>query len=165
MTPADKQLVKASWAKVLPCKEATAKLFYNRLFDQHPSFRALFKGDMRHQEQKLMIMINQAVNLMDNFSVVVPPLQRAGIAHKAFGVKAEDYDKFAKVFLCTLDTVLGDDFTDDVKSAWKTTFDALASVMIKAANDESTDSGAVQSVSWWKKMLRRQVAYSNASTP
>jgi len=34
MTPAQRQLVKATWAKALPIQETAAELFHGRLFDQ-----------------------------------------------------------------------------------------------------------------------------------
>ena len=36
MTPEQKELVKDSWAKVLPIQETAADLFYNRLFSEYP---------------------------------------------------------------------------------------------------------------------------------
>ena len=45
MTPEQKQLVKDSWAKVLPIKETAAELFYGRLFETYPEVKPYFKGD------------------------------------------------------------------------------------------------------------------------
>lgn len=103
MTPTQKQLVKDSWAKVLPIQETAAELFYNRLFETYPEVEHYFKGDMKEQGRKLMAMLNTAVNGLDNLDALIEPLKRSGKAHAGYGVKAEDYDKVADAFLWTLE--------------------------------------------------------------
>jgi hypothetical protein len=60
MTEDDKQLVRDSWAKVIPISDKAAELFYNRLFELDPSLRPLFTSDMTEQGRKLMGMITVA---------------------------------------------------------------------------------------------------------
>ena len=92
MTPEQKRLVKQSWEKVLPIKERAAELFYGRLFEQYPEVKPYFKGDMKEQGQKLMAMLNSAVNSLDDIDSLIEPLKKSGKAHVSYGVKAEDYD-------------------------------------------------------------------------
>ena len=136
MTPQQKQLVKESWEKVLPIQETAAELFYGRLFDMYPKVKPLFKGDMKEQGEKLMNMLNMAVNGLDNLETLIKPLEESGKAHKSYGVKAEDYDKVADAFLWTLGQGLGDAFTSDVKQAWIVTYTTVAGVMIDGAGYE-----------------------------
>ena len=134
MTPKQKQLVKDSWAQVLPIKETVAELFYGRLFAIYPEVRPYFKsGDMKEQGRKLMVMLNTAVNGLDNLDALIEPLKQSGKDHKGYGVKAEDYDKVADAFLWTLDKGLGEAFSDEVKEAWVMTYTTVASVMIEGA--------------------------------
>lgn len=133
MTPEQKQLVKESWAKVLPIRESAAELFYGRLFDVYPEVKPYFKGDMKEQGMKLMTMLNTAVNGLDNLDSLIEPLRGLGARHKTYGVSAEDYNKVADAFLWTLGEGLGEDFTDDVKDAWVVTYTAVAEVMIDGA--------------------------------
>jgi hypothetical protein len=42
-------LVQASWAKVMPIKVVSVKLFYDNLLEADPSIKPLFKGDMEQQ--------------------------------------------------------------------------------------------------------------------
>jgi len=135
MTPDQKQLVKDSWAKVLPIKEQAAELFYGRLFEVYPEVKPYFKGDMKEQGRKLMAMLNTAVNGLDNLEALLAPLKDMGARHAGYGVKDEDYGKVADAFLWTLSQGLGDGFTDEVKEAWVVTYTTVADVMKSGAQE------------------------------
>jgi hypothetical protein len=62
VTPQQIDLVQASWKQVVPVAETAAQMFYGRLFFLDPSLRALFRGDLREQGQKVMAMISFTVN-------------------------------------------------------------------------------------------------------
>ena len=77
----DKQitsLVQESWGKVMPIAEVAGKLFYQKLFEEDPSLRPLFKGNMEEQSRKLMTMIGAAVAKLDDLDMLVPILQQLG---------------------------------------------------------------------------------------
>src|SRR5262249_54818621 len=61
MDQEQQHLVRASFAKVTPGADATAAMFYDRLFAADPTLRSLFKGDMVLQGRLLMTMIATAV--------------------------------------------------------------------------------------------------------
>lgn len=134
MTPEEKTLVKESWAKVMPIKETAADLFYNRLFDQYPEVKPYFKGDMKEQGKKLMMMINTAVGGLDNLEALIEPVKALGKKHVEYGVKKEDYDKVGESLLWTLEQGLKDDFTPEVKEAWTVTYTTLANVMVDGSD-------------------------------
>jgi len=133
MTPEQVKLVKDSWAQVAPISEQAAELFYGRLFELNPDYRALFKGDMKSQGKMLMSMLNTAVASLDKLDAIVPAVQALGQRHVGYGVKAEDYDTVAEALLWTLGQGLGEGFTDEVREAWTLTYTTLATVMIEAA--------------------------------
>jgi hemoglobin-like flavoprotein len=133
MTPEQALLVKNSWAKVLPISDKAAELFYGKLFELDPSVKTLFKGDMVEQGKKLMKMINTAVNALDRLEEIVPAVQELGVRHVAYGVKDEHYDTVGAALLWTLETGLGDDFTEETKEAWATVYGVLADTMKSAA--------------------------------
>lgn len=133
MTPEQIELVKSSWAKVLPIADTAAELFYGKLFNLDPSLKPLFKGDMKEQGRKLMKMINTAVSSLDRLDAVLPGVQQLGIRHIAYGVKDEHYDTVGAALLWTLEAGLGEAFTTDTKAAWATVYGALADTMKTAA--------------------------------
>jgi hemoglobin-like flavoprotein len=133
MTPKQAILVQHSWESVLPIAETAAELFYNKLFELDPSLKPLFKGDMKEQGDKLMKMINTAVSGLDQLEQIVPAVQQLGVRHVAYGVKDEHYDTVGAALLWTLETGLGDAFTEEVKDAWTTVYGVLAETMKGAA--------------------------------
>lgn len=133
MTPEQIELVKTSWAKVAPIAEQAAEMFYAKLFELNPDLKSLFKSDMKGQGQKLMAMLNTAVNSLDKLEEIVPAVQASGRRHVDYGVKDEDYDTVGEALLWTLGQGLGDAFTDEVKEAWVTTYMLLATTMKDAA--------------------------------
>jgi len=133
MTPEQKQLVQATFAKVAPIADDAAAMFYARLFELDPSLRPMFKGDMREQGRKLMQMIGVAVNGLDRLDALVPAVQQLGTRHAGYGVRDEHYDTVATALVWTLERGLGPAFTEDVKDAWVTVYGILASTMKQGA--------------------------------
>jgi hemoglobin-like flavoprotein len=133
MTPRQIELVKSSWAQVLPISDKAAALFYGRLFELDPSLRMLFKDDMTEQGKKLMKMINTAVNGLDRLDDIVPAVQQLGVRHISYGVKNEHYDTVGAALLWTLEAGLGDGFTDEIGAAWADTYGLLSGTMKNAA--------------------------------
>lgn len=133
MTPEQIELVKSSWAKVLPIADTAAELFYGKLFQLDPSLKPLFKGDMVEQDKKLMRMINTVVNALDRLDTIVPAAQQLGIRHIGYGVKDEHYDTVGVALLWTLEAGLGTAFSKPTKQAWATAYGVLADTMKNAA--------------------------------
>ncbi|ANJ67432.1 hemin receptor [Halothiobacillus diazotrophicus] len=134
MTPAQKDLVRTTWAQVVPIKEKAAELFYGKLFELDPAVKPMFKNDMAEQGKKLMMSINTVVNSLDRLEPMVPILQDMGRRHKGYGVQDAHYDTVGSALLWTLETGLGPAFTPEVKSAWTEAYTLIATVMKDAAN-------------------------------
>jgi len=133
MTPEQIELVKTSWAQVVPIADTAAKLFYGKLFELDPALKPLFKGDMTEQGRKLMRMVGTAVNGLDRLDQIVPAVKDLGVRHVAYGVQDSHYDTVGSALLWTLDQGLGDAFTPDVETAWATVYGLLAGTMKSAA--------------------------------
>ena len=133
MNPREIGLIKESWDMVYPIADKAAELFYGKLFELNPELKKLFPEDMTEQGRKLMIMINTAVNSLDNLEAVVPAVQESGRRHIDYGVKDEDYDTVGEALIWTLGKGLGDAFTDEVKQAWVAVYTLLATTMKDAA--------------------------------
>lgn len=127
------QLIKGSWAKVVPIREQAAELFYGKLFELDPSVKPLFKGDMKEQGRKLMMLLNTVVSSLEKLDTLVPAVQDLGKRHLDYQVKAEHYDTVGAALLWTLGAGLGEAFTEEVKAAWTKAYITLATVMKQAA--------------------------------
>ena len=133
ITPRQKQLIQQSFSKVEPIADDAALIFYRKLFEYDPNLRELFKGSMKQQGQKLMATLKVAVNTLDNLDKLVPVLQQLAIKHVDYGVKVDDYTPVGNALLFALKTGLGNEFTDEVKEAWRDLYIVVADVMRSAA--------------------------------
>lgn len=133
MTPQQIEMVKQTWTMVVPIADKAAELFYGRLFELEPEYKALFKHDMTEQGKKLMKTINIAVEALDDVEPLIPTLKKMGADHVGYGVKERDYNVVGAALLWTLEQGLGDAFTDEVKNGWAAVYDVLAGVMKEGA--------------------------------
>ena len=133
MKPEQKELVRNTFAQILPIAEQAAALFYNRLFALAPEVKPLFKHNMEEQGRKLMQMIAIAVAHLDRLEELIPAVQALGERHGAYGVNSAHYATVGAALLWTLEQRLGDAFTPEVKEAWTTVYTVLADTMQDAA--------------------------------
>jgi nitric oxide dioxygenase len=126
-------LIRTSFAKVLPIKREAAAMFYARLFEIAPPLRGLFKGDMDEQGAKLMAMLGTAVANLDRLDEIVPAVRALGARHATYGVKDADYALVGEALLWTLSQGLGEAFTPDTEAAWAAAYTVLAGQMQEAA--------------------------------
>lgn len=132
LTAAEVELVKSTFAKVVPISEVAAQLFYDRLFEQNPDVRALFTNDIKRQGRLLMQMLAAAVAALDKVEALVPTLQALAIRHTRYGVQTAHYDAVGAALLWTLGQGLGDAYTPEANTAWAKTYGLIANVMIEA---------------------------------
>ncbi len=129
MTPQQVELVTTTWDKVVPIRDTAAELFYGKLFELDPNLKLLFKGDMKEQGRKLMMMINTAVRGLRDLPALVPAVKALGQRHVGYGVQPSHYSTVAVALLWTLEQGLGDDFTMEVRDAWTEVYMVLATTM------------------------------------
>jgi hemoglobin-like flavoprotein len=132
VSAADRELVRATFAKVEPIAEAAADLFYNKLFELDPAIKPLFKGDIKAQGKKLMDTLKVVIAALDDPARLVPAVKILGQRHKTYGVQPAHYATVAEALLWTLEQGLKDAFTPQVKKAWTNVYTVLADTMIKA---------------------------------
>ncbi len=126
-------LVRTSFAHVLPIKTQAAAMFYARLFEIAPPLRALFYGDIEEQGAKLMAMLAVVVANLDRLETLVPTVRALGARHAAYGVTEADYSPVAEALLWTLGQGLGEAFTPETEAAWVAAYTVLAGQMQEAA--------------------------------
>jgi hemoglobin-like flavoprotein len=126
------ELVRTTFARLAVMPEVAGALFYERLFGANPSFRPLFKNDMRIQGVKLMTMLAMVVYNLPDPGQILPAIRDLAVRHVEYGVKLADYDALREALLWTVEQALGKDFRPSVREAWTVCYDELADEM-KAA--------------------------------
>jgi hemoglobin-like flavoprotein len=134
LTPAQKQLVRTSFAKLVPSADAVADTFYRKLFALDPDLRKLFKSDLAQQGRKLISMIGSVIANLDGLESIAATLRELGRRHAAYGVEPSDYDTVACALIATLEQALGADFTSALRGAWATCYQVLACEMKASPN-------------------------------
>ena len=133
MNAAQQELVQSTFARLAVMPEVVGALFYERLFATNPSFRPLFKNDMRVQVGRLITMLAMVVYNLHEPGPILPTIRKLAVRHIEYGVKPADYDALREALIWTLEQVLGEDLTASVRDAWTVCYNELADEMKAAA--------------------------------
>lgn len=136
LTERQQQLIRTSFAKVLPVQEAAATLFYERVFALDPRLRMLFGADVNKRDRKLTV-VNTVVDQCHCLRQLVPTLRELGRRYDSYGVTDRDYDTVAAALIWTLEQKLGADFTAETREAWTTCYGIVTDEMKSAANEKN----------------------------
>jgi methyl-accepting chemotaxis protein len=129
--------VRASWSQVQPIRSAAAALFYRHLFSDAPGLRALFRGDLQEQGDRLMQMMDWLVDRLDDPPTLLAALADLGRRHAGYGVQASHYDRVGTALLRTLADGLGAQFTAATERAWTELYEVMADAMIAPLTEET----------------------------
>lgn len=135
MTPEQIKLVQTTFDRIRPVARETGELFYQKFFEMDPTVRPLFKGDMKQQGLMLMTAIGMAVSNLDRPETIAGNIEALGHRHHQYGVRPADYNTFGAALMWTLEQVLGDAFTQEVREAWGETFALLSNSMKQATTE------------------------------
>lgn len=133
MNPHQVTLVRQSWAQVQALGPAAAALFYEELFALNPRLRGLFHGDLVRQGERLLAILDTAVEALERPAQLQPALRALGRRHVGYGVEPAHYDQVGQALLATLALGLGTGFTAELKAAWLEVYGFVHQTMLAAA--------------------------------
>ena len=136
MTPEQVELVQKTYEKIRPNANQFAELFYSHLFATQPDLQHLFRGDMRTQGTMFMTALGLVVNNLGNPDAIRSAIQDLGQRHAGYGVMQPYFPVAGSALLSTLEQMLGDEFTPEVRAAWGEAFALLANPMKEAMRDQ-----------------------------
>ena len=108
--------------------------FYSRLFFENPELRKMFSQDIEGQYKKLVDMLDTIVARLENLDELKGDIVAMSKRHVDYGVKPAHYNMVGKALLYTLQKALGDQWTDEVRSAWINCYSILSGTMITITN-------------------------------
>ena len=123
------KLVQDSLPLIRPVADQIAKSFYLHLFEIAPQTKRLFTGDMDRQGTMLMTSLDLAVSGLGDMEKILPSVHALGERHYSYGVKPEYYQAAVESFVWSLEQHLRDQFTAELREAWRMAFQALADAM------------------------------------
>jgi hemoglobin-like flavoprotein len=113
------RLVRESWTRFEPMAVASARFFYDKLFELDPDAARLFtQTEMEAQGRKVMRMFAEIVRTLDQPETLVAEMADLGRRHVQYGVHDSQYDSVGTALLWTLEQGLGEAFTPEVRNAW-----------------------------------------------
>ena len=133
MTESQIQTIKASWQifrSIDP--ELVGDVFYTHLFQDYPQLKALFTTSREIQSLKLVNMLHLIVSRIDRMDELKPEIEALGIRHIRYGVKPMHYEAVVNALLWTLQTGIGAEWNEEVKDAWQTCYNEVATIMMQA---------------------------------
>lgn len=129
MTPTQRRLVRDSFELLREDARPLALLFYGRLFEMDPSARRLFHNDIALQGRKLMDMLTDVVNALDNFQPMRFRLAELGRKHAGYGVRPEQYETLTSALLWAIGQELEADFDPPTREAWHLAITSICAAM------------------------------------
>lgn len=120
---------------VRPIAQDAGEMMYLRLFEIEPSFKPLFKGDIRQQGVMLMTAIGLAIQGLNQPEIAKADTDALGKRHASYGVQPSYYNVFGAALMWALEQVIGEDFTPEVKEAWGEAYAVLARTMRQATHE------------------------------
>jgi methyl-accepting chemotaxis protein len=132
-------LVKSSFAALAPRGAELCANFYERLFETHPSVRAMFPDDLRAQQEKLLAALVLVVKGIDRPTRVLPALHELGKKHSASGALPAHYEAVGAALIDTIADMAGDLWTPAHEGAWSAALGWISKEMMR---DDDDDDGA-----------------------
>jgi len=141
ITDVEKERVRSSWRLVEPIAETIPDLFYRRLFELAPSYRALFPDDLERQKRKLLSMLKFVVKSLDwtsdDWKEEVDPQHDLALIllalgrrhHELYAIPDEAYPVVGETLIWVLDQGLGQAFTPAIRDAWTKLYNVISASM------------------------------------
>jgi hemoglobin-like flavoprotein len=129
MTATQRRLVRQSFELLREDARAFMLLFYGKLFEMDPSARRLFHNDIALQGRKLMDMLAEVVNSLDDFQSLHPRLADLGRKHASYGVRPEQYETLTSALLWAMAQELEGNFNSATKEGWRLAMSAISEAM------------------------------------
>lgn len=128
------RLIRDSFAQVAALASPAAILFYGRLFSIDPSTREIFaQPDMRAQGAQFIAVLDYAVAMLDQPDRLLPIARALARRHAARGLRPEHYGAMGEALDWMLAECLAEEYSPELRLAWKRAYNTLASEMMKEA--------------------------------
>ncbi|MET9029365.1 FAD-binding oxidoreductase [Nocardia sp. NPDC004168] len=133
-----------SWSSVQKVGDEAVLYFYSHLFMAHPEVREMFPVSMTTQRGRFFAALGHIVTNVDRIGADPTFIQQLGRDHRKFQVVADHYPAAGASLLATLQYFLGASWTDGLAATWAEAYNAVAGIMIMAADKDNESAPA-----WW----------------
>jgi hemoglobin-like flavoprotein len=138
------KLIRTSFEQVMPLAEQLAEKFYTLLFTDHPDLEMLFKDSKMSSQQRLLIgSLEFVVEHLDKKEQLTAYLEKMGTRHITYDVEESFYPFVGSTLLKTLKFFIGDDWTEELNTAWSETINLITQSMINGARKSMSTLDAI----------------------
>lgn len=138
LDPKKLEIINATLPVVREHGEAITKHFYKRMFNNHPELKNIFNMAHQvtgHQPKALADAVYGAAANIEDFSQIIPVIERISQKHRSLQIKPEHYPIVGENLLGAIKEVLGDAATDEIMDAWADAYEVIADVFIRVENE------------------------------
>ncbi|MET9488208.1 globin domain-containing protein [Nocardia sp. NPDC006630] len=139
--------LKASWRLVERAGDEAIQYFYAHLFLAHPEVRDMFPIRMTTQRSKFFAALGRIVSNVETLAADPEFVAQLGRDHRRFGAVAAHYPAAGGSLLATLAHFHGPRWTDELAQTWTAAYQAVAGIMIAAAEQAEQVDGQP---AWWE---------------
>ena len=119
------QLIEASSSEIFRNKGCIADLFYRNLFEIHPPYQQFF-SNINKQKVMFEAMLAYCISGLTVGRKVKDLTGRLRSYHSHLDISEQDLANARTALLDAISELLGDGFTDPLKTAWSVAFDLVA---------------------------------------
>ncbi|WP_347310236.1 globin domain-containing protein [Defluviimonas sp. SAOS-178_SWC] len=131
VTARQAELIRQSFHTLRQRLEPASMSFYEALFRRAPELRSMFRDDLAGQGMKFITTLDSIIGNLESPEALGDRFADLGRGHALLGVKAAHFAPMGEALLETLRDELGEGFTPELESAWRTAYDALAARIIR----------------------------------
>ena len=135
MTPAQLELVRASYATLPEGGAAMAADFYRNLFEIAPETRELFATDPAVMAVKFSAELAAIVEAITSYETFAPRVSELAVRHIGYGVRPQHYRTVGQALIRALAAHLDEDWDEELEAAWRRAYNLVSEVMMAAAGD------------------------------
>lgn len=130
------KMIQESFQAIAPRAQEFVQHFYDRLFQEYPEVRPMFKSTSpMMQQQKLIQSLVFIVTHLEKSDRLLAYLQNLGSRHTYYGVEPAHYDAVGAVLVATLEHFLKEDFKKELREQWLIAFSVIKEQMLQGAKD------------------------------
>jgi len=129
------ELLKQSFETVKQNNEEFSQQFYSTLFTDYPVVKPLFaKSNMKDQGDHLYKSLVLVVMNLRNTEFLTNTLKGLGTRHVKYGTLPHHYPMVGSTLLKTFESIVGSDWTPEVKQAWVDAYGVVTALMLEGAD-------------------------------
>lgn len=127
------QIVKSTEPLLKEKGEELATHFYHLLFEKHPDIKKMFNEENQQSGRQPRALASEIIayaHYIDNLKALSGAMDRMARRHTSVHVQPEHYPIIGETLLDSMDVVLKDHMTPEIREAWKKAYMTLAKHMI-----------------------------------